>query len=73
MCELTVYAVKGADRNKVMEGVVRLFFRDDKVLAEDILGDSIEIVNKQWSLYDSQRGEYHSLVKPAIFDKFPSP
>jgi len=56
-----------------MEGVVRLFFHDDKVLAEGILGDSIEIVNKQWSLYNSPRGEYHSLVKPAIFDKFPSP
>ena len=46
MCKLTVYAVKGADRNKVMEGVVRLFLHDDKVLAEGILGDSIEIVGK---------------------------
>lgn len=46
MCELTVYAVKGADRNKVMEGVVRLFLHDDKVLAEGILGDSIEIVGQ---------------------------
>jgi len=46
MCELTVYAVKGADRNKVMEGVVRLFLHDDKVLAEGILGDSIEIIGK---------------------------
>jgi len=46
MCELTVYAVKGANRNKVMEGVVRLFLHDDKVLAEGILGDSIEIVGK---------------------------
>jgi predicted RNA-binding protein len=46
MCELTVYAVKGADRDKVMEGVVRLLLHDDKVLAEGILGDSIEIVGR---------------------------
>ena len=46
MCELTVYAVKGADRNKVMEGVVRLFLHDDKVLAEGIFGDVLEIHGK---------------------------
>jgi len=46
MCELTVYTVKGADREKVMDGVVRLIPHDDKVLIEGILGDSTEIIGK---------------------------
>ncbi|MCJ7445020.1 MAG: CooT family nickel-binding protein [Methanotrichaceae archaeon] len=44
MCELTVYTVKGSKREKIMEGVIRLFAHDGKVLAEGILGDSIEII-----------------------------
>jgi len=46
MCELTVYTIKGADREKVMDGVVRLVPHDDKVLIEGILGDSVEIAGK---------------------------
>jgi predicted RNA-binding protein len=41
MCELVVYAVKGEKREKVMEGVVRIFSQDGKVLLEGIFGDSI--------------------------------
>ncbi len=43
MCELSVYTVKGDQREKVMEGVVRLVPRDGKVLLEGILGDSLEV------------------------------
>ncbi len=43
MCELTVYTVSGAKREKAMESVVRLLSRDGKVLLEGILGDSMEV------------------------------
>ncbi len=46
MCELTVYAMKGESREKVMEGVVRLLSRDGKVLLEGILGESMEVAGK---------------------------
>ncbi len=43
MCELSVYTVKGEQREKVMEGVVRLTIQDGKVLLEGIFGDSLEV------------------------------
>ena len=43
MCELSVYTVKGEQREKVMEGVVRLTVQDGKVILEGIFGDSKEI------------------------------
>jgi len=46
MCELTVYTVSGAKREKVMESVVRLLSRDGKVLLEGILGDSMEVTGR---------------------------
>jgi predicted RNA-binding protein len=46
MCELTVYAVRGEKREKVMDGVVRLTSHDDKVQLEGIFGESLEIDGK---------------------------
>lgn len=43
MCELSVYILKGEKREKAMEGAVRLTTRDGKVLAEGILGESLEL------------------------------
>jgi predicted RNA-binding protein len=43
MCELTVYILKGQEREKVMGGVVRLIVHNDKVLMEGIFGDSMEV------------------------------
>jgi predicted RNA-binding protein len=43
MCELSVYAVDGDKREKLMESVVRLISRNGKVLMEGILGDSMEV------------------------------
>ncbi|HWQ20781.1 MAG TPA: CooT family nickel-binding protein [Methanotrichaceae archaeon] len=43
MCELSVYAVDGDKREKLMEGVVRLISRNGKILMEGILGDSMEV------------------------------
>jgi predicted RNA-binding protein len=43
MCELSVYAWKGGDKEKVMEGVVRLIPKDGKVLIEGIFGESREV------------------------------
>jgi predicted RNA-binding protein len=43
MCELSVYTMKGAQREKVMESVVRLTVQDGKVIMEGIFGDSKEI------------------------------
>ncbi|OPY52467.1 MAG: putative RNA-binding protein [Methanosaeta sp. PtaU1.Bin060] len=43
MCELSVYAVKGDQREKIMEGVIRLVIGDEKVLLEGIFGDSMEV------------------------------
>jgi predicted RNA-binding protein len=43
MCELSVYAVKGDQREKILEGVIRLVIGDEKVLLEGIFGDSMEV------------------------------
>jgi predicted RNA-binding protein len=43
MCELTVYARKGEQREKVMEGVVRLFPQNGTVFIENIFGESKEV------------------------------
>ncbi len=43
MCELSVYALKGEAREKLMDGVVRLVMHDGKVLIEGIFGDSKEV------------------------------
>ncbi|MDM7912901.1 MAG: CooT family nickel-binding protein [Methanotrichaceae archaeon] len=46
MCELTVYAVQNGRREKVMDGVVRLYVLEGKVRAEGIFGDSKEIAGR---------------------------
>jgi predicted RNA-binding protein len=46
MCELTVYILKGQEREKVMGSVVRLIVHNDKVLMEGIFGDSMEVDGK---------------------------
>jgi predicted RNA-binding protein len=43
MCELTVYAVRGESREKLMEGVVRLMVQDGLVRMEGIFGDAQEV------------------------------
>ena len=43
MCELTVYAVRGQSREKLMEGVVRLMVQDGLVRMEGIFGDAQEV------------------------------
>jgi predicted RNA-binding protein len=43
VCELTVYIKTGEERRRIMEGVVRLVSRDEKVLLVGILGDSAEV------------------------------
>jgi predicted RNA-binding protein len=43
MCELKVYTIRGNAREKVMDGVVRLFAHNGKVLMEGIFGDSMEV------------------------------
>ena len=46
MCELTVYILKGQEREKVMGSVVRLIVHNGKVLMEGIFGDSMEVDGK---------------------------
>ena len=46
MCELSVYTIKGKAREKVMDGVVRLFVHNERVLIEGIFGDSMEVEGK---------------------------
>jgi predicted RNA-binding protein len=46
MCELTVYAMKGEQRDKVMEGVVRLLPQNGTVFMENIFGESREVKGK---------------------------
>ena len=43
MCELTVYITKDQNREKVMEGVVRIMAHNGKLLLEGIFGDSMEV------------------------------
>jgi predicted RNA-binding protein len=46
MCELSVYTIQGTERQKVMDGVVRIAIREGKVLMEGILGESLEVEGK---------------------------
>ena len=46
MCELTVYAIKGEQHDKVMDGVVRLLPQNGTVLIENIFGESKEVEGK---------------------------
>ncbi len=46
MCELSVYAVSGHSREKVMDGVVRMVILDGSVRLEGIFGDSKEVVGR---------------------------
>jgi predicted RNA-binding protein len=46
MCELTVYVLKNGQREKAMEGVVRLTALNGSVRAEGIFGDYKEIAGK---------------------------
>jgi predicted RNA-binding protein len=46
MCELIVYAVKGEQRDKVMEGVVRLLPQNGTVFIENIFGEFKEVKGK---------------------------
>jgi predicted RNA-binding protein len=46
MCELTVYAIKGEQRDKVMDGVVRLLPQNGTVLVENIFGESKQVMGK---------------------------
>ena len=40
MCELNVFLLKGEEREKVMDGVVRITVQDGSVLLEGIFGES---------------------------------
>ncbi|MDD1731463.1 MAG: hypothetical protein CG440_553 [Methanosaeta sp. NSM2] len=40
MCELKVFILKGEEREKVMDGVVRITVQDGSVLLEGIFGES---------------------------------
>jgi len=46
MCELTVYVMKGEQRDKVMEGVVRLLPQNGSVFIENIFGEFKEVEGK---------------------------
>ena len=46
MCELTVYALRGEQPSKVMEGVVILRPQNGSVLIENIFGESREVEGK---------------------------
>lgn len=43
MCELNVFLLKGQEREKVMEGVVKITVQDDSVLLEGIFGESKKV------------------------------
>jgi uncharacterized protein len=43
MCELKVFLLKGEERNKVMDGVVRITVQDGGVLLEGIFGESMKV------------------------------
>ena len=43
MCELNVFLLKGEEREKVMEGVVKITVQDDSVLLEGIFGESKKV------------------------------
>ena len=43
MCELKVFLLKGEEREKVMDGVVRITVQDGSVLLEGIFGESKKV------------------------------
>ena len=43
MCELKVFVLKGEEREKVMDGVVRITVKDGGVLLEGIFGESKKV------------------------------
>ena len=43
MCELNVFLLKGEEREKVMDGVVKITVQDDSVLLEGIFGESKKV------------------------------
>lgn len=43
MCELKVFVLKGEEREKVMDGVVRITVQDGSVLLEGIFGESMKV------------------------------
>jgi predicted RNA-binding protein len=43
MCELKVFLLKGQEREKVMDGVVRITVQNGSVLLEGIFGESMKI------------------------------
>lgn len=43
MCELNVFLLKGEEREKVMEGVVKITVQDGSVLLEGIFGESKKV------------------------------
>jgi hypothetical protein len=43
MCELKVFLLKGQEREKVMDGVVRITVQDGSVLLEGIFGESMKV------------------------------
>ena len=43
MCELKVFILKGEERDKVMDGVVRITVQDGSVLLEGIFGESMKV------------------------------
>ena len=43
MCELKVFLLKGEEREKVKDGVVRISVQDGSVLLEGIFGESMKV------------------------------
>jgi len=43
MCELNIFLLKGEEREKVMDGVVRITVKDGSVLLEGIFGESKKV------------------------------
>lgn len=43
MCELNVFLLKGQEREKVMDGVVKITVQDGSVLLEGIFGESKKV------------------------------
>ena len=43
MCELKVFLWKGEEKEKVMDGVVRITVQDGGVLLEGIFGESMKV------------------------------
>ncbi len=43
MCELNVFLSKGEEKEKILDGVVRITVQDDGVLLEGIFGESKKV------------------------------